>query len=345
MSNKIILDTSYSVLGDAAPNTAAEVPSTVKILSSDKFYYLKQPFQLTIEQLKMVVENFNKKVQKVDLSVNYDHSFLKGRGSKAAGWIKELSFHELDQGQAYINADIEWTNRAKNKIFEREFRFTSIEMDTNYIDPIDGVTDHGYTLIGLALTNQPANVTLPPMVAEKGEKNMLELEKLKQEMKDMKDMYEKKMKEMKDMYEKKMKEGHVKKMEAEKDKEILALSAKNKELTDCLDKKEREIEINKLILEKKMVPAQREKALALNKDAYEGFKIALDTSDTKFETSPESKGESVNSDTTISFEAAEKKIIAMSKELAVKGEIEFGEALTKVLTDNKKLADIYNKGA
>ena len=56
----------------------------------------------------------------VDLVVDYEHQTLTGEQAPAAGWVKELF---LDDGQ--IKARVEWTDRAKAYLENREYRYLS----------------------------------------------------------------------------------------------------------------------------------------------------------------------------------------------------------------------------
>lgn len=81
----------------------------------------------------------------VDLVVDYEHQTLTGEQAPAAGWVKELF---LDDGQ--IKARVEWTDRAKAYLENREYR---------YLSPVITVRKADSKAMGLhsiALTNTPA---------------------------------------------------------------------------------------------------------------------------------------------------------------------------------------------
>ena len=81
----------------------------------------------------------------VDLVVDYEHQTLTGEQAPAAGWVKELF---LDDGQ--IKARVEWTDRAKAYLENREYR---------YLSPVITVRKADGKAMGLhsiALTNTPA---------------------------------------------------------------------------------------------------------------------------------------------------------------------------------------------
>ena len=81
----------------------------------------------------------------VDLVVDYEHQTLSGDQAPAAGWVKELF---LDDGQ--IKARVEWTDRAKTYLSNKEYR---------YLSPVITVRKSDNKATGLhsiALTNTPA---------------------------------------------------------------------------------------------------------------------------------------------------------------------------------------------
>lgn len=81
----------------------------------------------------------------VDLVIDYEHQTLTGEQAPAAGWVKELF---LDDGQ--IKARVEWTDRAKEYLSNREYR---------YLSPVITVRKSDNKAMGMhsiALTNTPA---------------------------------------------------------------------------------------------------------------------------------------------------------------------------------------------
>lgn len=81
----------------------------------------------------------------VDLVVDYEHQTLTGEQAPAAGWVKELF---LDDGQ--IKARVEWTDRAKEYLSNKEYR---------YLSPVITVRKSDNKAMGMhsiALTNTPA---------------------------------------------------------------------------------------------------------------------------------------------------------------------------------------------
>ena len=81
----------------------------------------------------------------VDLVVDYEHQTLTGEQAPAAGWVKELF---LDDGQ--IKARVEWTDRAKAYLENREYRYLSPVITVRKAD------NKAMGLHSIALTNTPA---------------------------------------------------------------------------------------------------------------------------------------------------------------------------------------------
>ena len=81
----------------------------------------------------------------VDLVIDYEHQTLTGEQAPAAGWVKELF---LDDGQ--IKARVEWTDRAKAYLSNREYRYLSPVITVRKAD------NKAMGLHSIALTNTPA---------------------------------------------------------------------------------------------------------------------------------------------------------------------------------------------
>ena len=81
----------------------------------------------------------------VDLVIDYEHQTLTGEQAPAAGWVKELF---LDDGQ--IKARVEWTDRAKAYLENREYRYLSPVITVRKAD------NKAMGLHSIALTNTPA---------------------------------------------------------------------------------------------------------------------------------------------------------------------------------------------
>lgn len=108
-------------------------------------------FSITAADLEEMKTNFEADVrkQKIDgrpvLPFDYSHY----DGDKAAGWITGLS---IESGSLF--AEVEWTPKAAEKIKNKEFRFVSPSIHSDYKDAETG-KKYKIVLMGAALTNVP----------------------------------------------------------------------------------------------------------------------------------------------------------------------------------------------
>ena len=113
-----------------------------------------------------------------DMVVDYEHQTLMDIQAPAAGWVKKLSYRAKEG----LYAAVEWTERAKQFLKNREYR---------YFSPVFWVTAKDrrvYRIENVALTNSPKINNLKPIMAKYGrppgppqnkEKEEAMLEKLK----------------------------------------------------------------------------------------------------------------------------------------------------------------------
>jgi phage I-like protein len=80
--------------------------------------------------------------------IDFDHSPEKGKGTRAAGWIRDL----VVDGE-HVLADVEFTPAGADAIRNGEFRYISPTFVGSWKDE-HGV-DRGKTLLGAGLTNRP----------------------------------------------------------------------------------------------------------------------------------------------------------------------------------------------
>ncbi len=140
-----------------------DVPEEVQLLPSGEVHPKgKMQFLVDEEGVQLMLAAFRK--SDTDLVIDYEHQSLSGSEAPAAGWIKEL----LDKGTEGLWAKVQWTDRAKEYLQKREYR---------YISPVvlvrkkDG---RAVELLGAALTNLPAIDGMAPVVnsAQKDYRNL-----------------------------------------------------------------------------------------------------------------------------------------------------------------------------
>lgn len=111
-----------------------------------------------------------------DMVVDYEHQSMENGQAPAAGWIKELIW----KGKEGLWAAVDWTQRAKDYLAAKEYRYFSPVMLVRKSDRKVA------TLINVALTNNPAINNLTPLMAKvktelhQPEKEDTMIEKLKQ---------------------------------------------------------------------------------------------------------------------------------------------------------------------
>ena len=91
-----------------------------------------------------------------DMVIDYEHQTLKDVQAPAAGWIKQL----VNKGKDGLWAVVEWTEKARQYITAKEYRFFS---------PVFWVRKEGRKVMAIenvALTNSPKINNLTPIVAK-----------------------------------------------------------------------------------------------------------------------------------------------------------------------------------
>ncbi len=119
------------------------VPEEIKILPLGHIHSQKGDFEVDDESVKLIVEQFKKR--NVDLVVDYEHQTLKDVQAPAGGWIEDIY-----KGRDAVMAKVKWTDRAKEYLKNREYR---------YISPVVMVRKKDRKAAALhsaALTNTPA---------------------------------------------------------------------------------------------------------------------------------------------------------------------------------------------
>ena len=118
------------------------------------------PFTLTADTLAEYADDIN--ARGAQISVDRDHSFIKGQGSKAAGWFVPETARVEDGG---VFAEVEWTPTAATEIRNREYRFISPEFSFGHKD-LHGHSIPEPKLHAASLTNRPFFTVMEPIAAE-----------------------------------------------------------------------------------------------------------------------------------------------------------------------------------
>jgi len=112
----------------------------------------REPFLVTEESIQAILSAWHQRGN--DMVIDYEHQTVAGREAPAAGWVKSLSA-ETDG----LWARVEWTDRAREYIQQKEYRYFSpvVQLGAGRV-----VED----LLHAALTNFPAITNLPPLSAK-----------------------------------------------------------------------------------------------------------------------------------------------------------------------------------
>jgi phage I-like protein len=131
--------------------------ATNMILYADEFVQGGNEITVTAADIKHGIDNFNSGIGCVmdedgnhRIQGNYQHAKYEQdpEKSRASGWGYNL---RLQNGQ--LVADIDWTEDAINYIEKEELQYISPEFWENWKDE-NGI-EHGFTIVGFALTNVP----------------------------------------------------------------------------------------------------------------------------------------------------------------------------------------------
>ncbi|MCX5828754.1 MAG: phage protease [Deltaproteobacteria bacterium] len=104
--------------------------------------------------------------QKNDMVIDYEHQTLRDVEAPAAGWIKKAKL--INKGKEGIWAVVDWTEKARQYIANKEYRYVSPVFITRISD------NRVVRLINVALTNQPNIDGMVPLI-NKYMENQLEL--------------------------------------------------------------------------------------------------------------------------------------------------------------------------
>lgn len=129
----------------------AGAPDHILVLPLGHVSSEKGDFIVDRDSFQMIQDNMRRRA--IDIVVDYEHQTLTNSQAPASGWIKGLSL-----GNDGIYANVEWTDRAKGYLSNKEYR---------YLSPVVLVrkSDRKVSLLhSVALTNTPAINGMVPIV-------------------------------------------------------------------------------------------------------------------------------------------------------------------------------------
>jgi phage I-like protein len=131
-------------------------------------------FEVSAENISEMIRNFNANVTKREdgkIPVYPTHPTITKEERKAVGWMQEVREVKGEDGNTYLEAKIEWTEKGKELIGEGSFKFISAEMNTEYTDEETSETK-GWVLEGASLTNDPRIPGMKKLMLSKNHENI-----------------------------------------------------------------------------------------------------------------------------------------------------------------------------
>lgn len=119
------------------------VPEEIKILPLGHVHSQKGDFEVDDESVQLIRKEF--KSRKLDLVIDYEHQTLKDVQAPAGGWIEDIY-----KGEDAVIAKVRWTDKAKEYLKNREYRYLSPVVIVRKKDR------KAAAIHSVALTNTPA---------------------------------------------------------------------------------------------------------------------------------------------------------------------------------------------
>ncbi len=295
------------------------IPKKVQLFRVGTFNHPEYgKFEITPKMLAEFKKNFDSKVRKIDLAVDYKHD----SDDKAAAWMRSV---ELQNEGTELWSEVEWTPEGQKVIVDREFRYISPEFHPDYQDN-ETLIKYGPTLLGAGLTNRPVIKGMAPAV-ELTEGKGISMDPKDQEIAALKAKIaelEKAAGGGDEMSELK------KKLEASES----GLANANAKLADAEKAKmcaEKTSAFNVLLSEGKACEAQREPYMTGDIVKFSSLQMTI-----KLAEGGSGKGGNESTDADDQVHALAEKMLSEKKASS------YGEAVTKVLSENPKLAGQIN---
>lgn len=295
--------------------------------------------KVTPVMLSDMKKNFDANVRGIELMIDYGHN----SDGEAAAWIKSL---ELSEDGQELWAVVDWTPSGKVALQEKRYRYLSADFDQNYKDN-ETQKKYGVVLLGAALTNRPVIKRMKP-TTQLGEKPMDEIlqkllamlgldegqedqlsEKVSKLMADSKKLAEL---EPQAADQKKQMDAQKGAMDDQK-KELDGVKTELAEAKAKIELSEKSGKFNVMLAEGKVVEAQRSAFLS-------GDMIKFAETSGKINTKPAGHGS--NQDEEV-VDDVQDKIIELSEKMAKEKKISIVDAQKIVLSENKELANQYNR--
>ncbi len=130
------------------------IPEEIQVIPAGKHDTPKGTYELTHESAAEVIAHFER--QQNDMVIDYEHQTLADPPveAPAAGWIKKL----VNKGADGVWAVVEWTEKARQYITNKEYKYVSPVFFKRKIDNVV------VRLINVALTNAPNIDGMVPLI-------------------------------------------------------------------------------------------------------------------------------------------------------------------------------------
>lgn len=357
VAKRIIL--SVKLLKDDKGNPVSEI-QLFKL--GDFVHWSGSEFAVDDDFCEKIIANFermklNSKDGKI-LPMDYNHGSLSygPEEAKAAGWIMDLSCK--DDG---LYAKVEWTPQAAEYIKNGEYRYISPEFADEFLDEYGKEFD-GAVLLAAALTNRPFLKGMAPATLsdknkiKKGEENMNFKESVAKVLGLSGEVEDKQILSALTKVSAPLVEarqalglnegddlvGGIKKLLAERETtktEITLLSEKVENLSKAQRTTKATAKVEKLLAEKRIVPAQREALISLaEKDEATFDLVTKDMPVLSVLGGPVGSGE----DTIVTGEDPKKEFdAAVNVKLKANPSLSYLNASREVQKENPKLAEAY----
>lgn len=108
------------------------------------------------QRIQRFADSVNNKVRGIDPDIDYDHKLDPSKGKTAAGWVKKA---EARSNGLWLL--VEWTDKAKQALKEREYRYFSVEFLKEWANEKGEKLQD--VILGGGLTNRPFLKDLVPV--------------------------------------------------------------------------------------------------------------------------------------------------------------------------------------
>ena len=131
------------------------IPDEIQVIPAGSHSTSKGDFVCDAISQKLVMDDYE--TRQNDMVIDYEHQTLQDVQAPAAGWVKGRIGLE-DRGAAGIWAKVSWTDKAREYIANREYRYVSPVFSVRKSD------NRVVALMNVALTNQPNIDGMVPII-------------------------------------------------------------------------------------------------------------------------------------------------------------------------------------